>query len=88
MSDLSHPGLTAREGTWWQRRSLKLRLGFWFSLIAFVLLLALLPLIYTLTERRLNADLDPGVWPFSERFGGGVKAVLFKRPLSGPFALG
>jgi len=53
-----HPGLIAREGTWWRRRSLKLRLGFWFSLIAFVLLLALLPLIYTLTERRLNADLD------------------------------
>jgi heavy metal sensor kinase len=63
MNEMHHPGLIALEGsrsagTWWQRRSLKLRLGFWFSLIAFVLLLALLPLIYTLTERRLNADLD------------------------------
>lgn len=44
--------------TWWQRRSLRLRLAFWFALIAFVLLMALLPLLYTLTERRLNANLD------------------------------
>jgi heavy metal sensor kinase len=47
-----------REGTWLQRRSLKLRLAFWFSLIALVLLLTLPPLIYTLTERRLNTGLD------------------------------
>jgi len=40
---------------------------------------------FTTTLRAFRA---PGVWPFSERFGGGVKAVLFKRPLSGPFALG
>jgi len=45
-------------GTWWQRRSLRMRLAMWFALIAFVLLLSLLPLIYTLTESRLNADLD------------------------------
>lgn len=45
-------------GSWWQRRSLKLRLAVWFALLAFGLLLALVPVIYTLTERRLNADLD------------------------------
>lgn len=45
-------------GSWWRRRSLRLRLAVWFALIAFALLLSLLPLIYTLTQRRLDADLD------------------------------
>lgn len=56
---MSNPGtVISSGGTRWQRASLRLRLAFWFSLIALVLLLILLPLIYTLTERRLNADLD------------------------------
>jgi heavy metal sensor kinase len=58
MNPTGQHGSATPQGTWLQRRSLKLRLAFWFSLIAFVLLLALLPLTYTLTERRLNADLD------------------------------
>jgi heavy metal sensor kinase len=45
-------------GTWWQRRSLKLRLAVSFALIASVLLLGLLPLVYQLIERRLGLDLD------------------------------
>lgn len=55
-----HPAASglAVPGTWWQRRSLKLRLAVWFALLAFGLLLALVPVIYNLTERRLNADLD------------------------------
>lgn len=43
---------------WWRRRSLRLRLAAWFSLIACALLLALLPLVYVQIDRRLNADLD------------------------------
>jgi heavy metal sensor kinase len=49
----SHP-----PGTWWRRRSLKLRLAVSFALIAGVLLLGLLPFVYHFIERRLGLDLD------------------------------
>lgn len=45
-------------GTWWRRRSLKLRLAVSFALIASVLLLGLLPFVYHHVERRLGLDLD------------------------------
>lgn len=44
--------------TWWRRRSLKLRLAVWFTLIASVIMLGLVPLVYTLIERRLHIELD------------------------------
>jgi heavy metal sensor kinase len=52
------PRPAASGGTWWLRRSLRLRLAMWFALIAFVLLLSLLPPIYSSIGRRLTADLD------------------------------
>jgi heavy metal sensor kinase len=54
-----HPRATAAErGGWWRRRSLKLRLALWFALIACGLILALLPAVYLLVERRLLVELD------------------------------
>ncbi|MBL9154982.1 MAG: heavy metal sensor histidine kinase [Verrucomicrobiales bacterium] len=44
--------------TWWKRRSLKLRLAFWFALIACLLLLSLLPFVYVSIGRQLNTDID------------------------------
>lgn len=43
---------------WWLRRSLKLRLAVWFTLVASGIMLGLTPVIYTLIERRLHAELD------------------------------
>ncbi|MCB1132228.1 MAG: HAMP domain-containing protein, partial [Verrucomicrobiae bacterium] len=47
-----------RAGVWWHRRSLKLRLALWFTLIAGGLMLALLPVVYSLIRSRLSADMD------------------------------
>lgn len=52
------PAAAGEKGSWWQRRTLKLRLALWFSLIACSLLLGLLPLAYYQIERRLGMDLD------------------------------
>jgi len=46
------------DGSWWRRRSLKLRLALWFSLIACTLVLGLLPVANYQIERRLGIDLD------------------------------
>jgi heavy metal sensor kinase len=54
---MSAPGHGAG-GTWWRRRSLKLRLAVSFAFIASVLLLGLLPFVYHHVERRLGLDLD------------------------------
>jgi len=42
---------------WWQRRSLKLRLAVWFTLVASGIMLGLTPLVYILIERRLHIEL-------------------------------
>ncbi len=43
---------------WWQRRSLKLRLAVWFTLVASGIMLSLTPVVYVLIERRLHVELD------------------------------
>jgi heavy metal sensor kinase len=43
---------------WWQRRSLKLRLAVWFTVVGSVTLLALIPAVYGLIEHRLHVELD------------------------------
>lgn len=45
-------------GSWWQRRSLRLRLAVSFTLVASVILLALLPAVYSLIRRQMSADMD------------------------------
>ncbi len=44
--------------TWWQRRSLKLRLAVWFTAVASGILLGLTPVVYWLIERRLHVEFD------------------------------
>ena len=46
------------EANWWKRRSLKLRIAVWFTVIASVIMLGLLPIVYTLIERRLHVEMD------------------------------
>lgn len=43
---------------WWRRRPLKLRLALWFTLVASLTLLALLPVVYGLIEHRLHVEMD------------------------------
>lgn len=43
---------------WWQRRSLKLRLAVWFTVVASGILLGLTPVVYGLIERRLHLEFD------------------------------
>lgn len=43
---------------WWQRRSLRLRLAVWFTLVASGIMLALTPVFYVFIERRLHVELD------------------------------
>jgi len=43
---------------WWQRRSLKLRLAVWFTVVASGIMLGLTPVVYVLIERRLHVELD------------------------------
>lgn len=52
------PSVPPEAGRWWQRCSLRLRLALWFSLIASVLLLGLLPVTYLQIAGRLSIDLD------------------------------
>lgn len=58
MSLPGHSHSPTARGSWWQRRSLRLRLAVSFSLIACTLLLGLLPFVYHRIERRLSIDLD------------------------------
>ncbi len=44
--------------SWWQRRSLKLRLAVWFTVVASGIMLGLTPVVYVLIERRLHVELD------------------------------
>lgn len=44
--------------TWWQRRSLRLRLAVWFTAVASGILLGLTPVVYSLIEHRLHVELD------------------------------
>ncbi|MBL9181861.1 MAG: HAMP domain-containing protein [Verrucomicrobiaceae bacterium] len=44
--------------SWWQRRSLKLRLAVWFTAAASGVLLGLTPVVYWLIEHRLRVELD------------------------------
>ena len=46
------------DANWWKRRSLKLRLAVWFTIIASGIMLSLLPAIYTLIQRRLHLEMD------------------------------
>lgn len=50
--------LARAESNWWRRRSLKLRIAFWFTVIAGGLMLCLLPLVYSLIHRRLHVEMD------------------------------
>ncbi len=43
---------------WWQRRSLKLRLALWFTLVASAILLGSTPVVYALIEHRLHIEFD------------------------------
>lgn len=43
---------------WWQRRSLRLRLALWFTLVASGILLGLTPVVYWLVGHRLHVELD------------------------------
>lgn len=52
------PGNSAGDAKWWRRRSLKLRIAVWFTFIASVMMLGLLPVVYTLIERRLHIEMD------------------------------
>ena len=44
--------------SWWQRRSLKLRLALWFTTVGGGILLGLTPVVYGLIEHRLHVELD------------------------------
>src|SRR5260370_23970084 len=59
----SRSGLRAAEGArpmrqWWQRRSLRLRLTFWYALTSTVILLALGGLMFLVVRGRLLSQLD------------------------------
>jgi len=43
---------------WWQKRSLKLRLACWFAAVCLVILLGLLPFVYTQIKHRLYLEVD------------------------------
>ncbi len=43
---------------WWRRRSLKLRLAVWFTVIASAIMLGLVPFVHGLIERRLRVEID------------------------------
>jgi heavy metal sensor kinase len=45
-------------GNWWRRRSLKLRLAACFTGVASAVMLALIPIIYGMVEKRLHLELD------------------------------
>ncbi len=44
--------------SWWRRRSLKIRLTTWFTVVSCGILLGLAPLYYWLIEHRLRVELD------------------------------
>jgi heavy metal sensor kinase len=44
--------------TWWNRQSLRLRFAVSFSLVTTLILLTLLPFVYSLIRRQMTADID------------------------------
>lgn len=58
MSASENSSTAAGDANWWRRRSLKLRIAVWFTVIASVIMSGLLPFVYTLIERRLHLEMD------------------------------
>jgi heavy metal sensor kinase len=58
MMDSGDSAVPVNEPGWWRRRSLKLRIAAWFTVIAGGIMLGLLPVVYTLIERRLHIEMD------------------------------
>jgi heavy metal sensor kinase len=58
MTATQHHTKCGTGGNWWRRRSLRLRLAVSFALITSAVMLALLPVVYTLIRRQMSADMD------------------------------
>lgn len=56
--NLVEGGEPAPAKSWWERRSLKLRLAACFTLVASLVILGLVPAVYVLIERRLHIEMD------------------------------